>query len=59
MVRALDPENRVIEQKLVVVGEAENGLWVEGLPSAVNLITVGQNYVSKGETVEVFPANNL
>jgi multidrug efflux system membrane fusion protein len=58
MVRALDPQNRVVEQKLVVVGESENGLWVEGLPSTVNLITVGQNYVSKGETVEVFPASN-
>jgi multidrug efflux system membrane fusion protein len=58
MVRALDPQNRVVEQKLVVVGESENGLWVEGLPSKVNLITVGQNYVSKGETVEVFPASN-
>ncbi|MGB1327973.1 MAG: efflux RND transporter periplasmic adaptor subunit [Porticoccaceae bacterium] len=55
MVRAVDSQNRVLQQKLVVVGEADNGLWVKGLPSKVNLITVGQNYVSEGETVEIFP----
>ena len=58
VVRAVDANNRVIQKKLVVVGEADNGLWVKGLPTQVNLITVGQNYVSRGEIVDVFPINN-
>ena len=58
MVRAVDAQSRVLQQKLVVVGEADNGLWVQGLPAEVSLITVGQNYVSEGEAVEVFPASN-
>ena len=58
VVRSVDSENRVQQQKLAVVGEAENGIWVKGLPAQVNLITVGQNYVSQGESVDVFPANN-
>jgi len=58
MVRSVDAKNRVQQQKLMVVGEAANGIWVKGLPEQVNLITVGQNYVSEGETVDAFPAAN-
>jgi len=55
VVRAVNQQNRVQQKKLVVVGEAKNGLWVQGLPAEVQLITVGQNYVSQGEAVEVYP----
>jgi multidrug efflux system membrane fusion protein len=54
MVRAVDQKNLVTQHKVVVVGESENGLWVSGLPAMINLITVGQNYVTQGERVETF-----
>ena len=58
MVRAVDQENLVTQHKITVVGEAENGLWVTGLPAMINLITVGQNYVTQGERVETFLRKN-
>jgi hypothetical protein len=30
---------------------------VKGLPTQVDLITVGQNYVSQGEIIEAFPSD--
>jgi multidrug efflux system membrane fusion protein len=58
IVRAVDQENRVQQIKLTVVGEAQNGLWVQGLPAQVSLITVGQNYVSQGEKIDTFSKDN-
>ncbi len=58
MVRAVDQENLVTQHRVVVVGEAENGLWVTGLPAMIDLIRVGQNYVTQGERVETFLSKN-
>ena len=58
MVRAVDQQNLVTQHKVIVVGEAENGLWVTGLPAMIDLITVGQNYVTQGERVETFFSKN-
>lgn len=53
-VRGVDENNLVKQISVTVVGETEQGLWVEGLPEEVALITVGQNYVSEGEVVDVY-----
>lgn len=53
-VRAVDENDRVSEIAVTMVGETEQGIWVQGLPESVTLITVGQSYVSDGELVEVF-----
>ena len=58
MVRAVDQENMVTEYEVAVVGEVDRGLWVNGLPATINLITVGQNYVAQGERVETFSSNS-
>ncbi len=58
VVRAVDQDNLVTQHMVAVVGEAENGLWVSGLPTMINLITVGQNYVTQGERVETFSSNS-
>jgi multidrug efflux system membrane fusion protein len=58
MVRAVGQQNLVTQHKVVVVGEAGNGLWVTGLPAMIELITVGQNYVTQGERVETFFSKN-
>ena len=52
-VRAVDENNRVSEIAVTMVGETEQGIWVQGLPESINLITVGQSYVSDGELVDV------
>jgi multidrug efflux system membrane fusion protein len=51
-IRSLDEFNRVIFSSVDIVEDSPEGLWVTGLPGTVNLITVGQEYVTVGETVE-------
>jgi multidrug efflux system membrane fusion protein len=59
VVRAVDKDNFVVQFKVTTVGEDKEGVWVQGLPKSVNLITVGQNYVSQGEQVEIYFSDNL
>jgi multidrug efflux system membrane fusion protein len=51
-IRTLDESNRVVFNPVHIVEDGPEGLWVTGLPGTVNLITVGQEYVSVGERVE-------
>ncbi|WP_237066751.1 efflux RND transporter periplasmic adaptor subunit [Microbulbifer guangxiensis] len=52
-VRILDEENRVQFRNVTLVSDGDAGIWVTGLPDPVTLITVGQEYVTVGEMVEV------
>ncbi|MGL6160148.1 efflux RND transporter periplasmic adaptor subunit [Microbulbifer sp.] len=52
-VRILDAGNRVGFANVELFGDADEGVWVGGLPPRVTLITVGQEYVSVGEVVSV------
>lgn len=52
-VRILDSNNRVEFRRVEVVGDEPKGLWVAGLPDRSLLITVGQEYVSNGQIVQV------
>lgn len=51
-IRTLDDDNRVVFNAVEIVEDGPAGLWVTGLPATVNLITVGQEYVTAGEQVE-------
>lgn len=51
-IRTLDSANRVVFNTVEIVEDGPAGLWVTGLPDTVNLITVGQEYVTAGERVE-------
>jgi multidrug efflux system membrane fusion protein len=51
-IRVLDDSNRVVFNAVEIVEEGQEGLWITGLPKTVNLITVGQEYVSVGERVD-------
>lgn len=51
--RGLDDDNRVVFYPVTVVEDAPEGVWVTGLPGVVRLITVGQEFVSAGERVDV------
>lgn len=52
-VRIVDAQQQVRFVRVGVLGDDPDGIWVQGLPEQVLLITVGQGYVSAGETVEV------
>ena len=52
-VRTLDANQRVEFRQVQLLGDSSNGVWVLGLPEKTLLITVGQEYVSNGSTVEV------
>ena len=56
-VKAVDDGNVVRFMPVAVLGNADPGtVWVAGLPERVRLITVGQEFVKDGETVEAVPA---
>ena len=56
-VKAVDDGNIVRFLPVAVLGNADPGtVWVAGLPERVRLITVGQEFVKDGETVEAVPA---
>tara|TARA_R110001599_G_scaffold62345_2_gene173555 strand:+ start:860 stop:1966 length:1107 start_codon:yes stop_codon:yes gene_type:complete len=39
-------------EKIVILGETKEGVWVTGLPETVTVISVGQEYVVDGQPVE-------
>ncbi|MEM6666331.1 MAG: efflux RND transporter periplasmic adaptor subunit [Pseudomonadota bacterium] len=51
-VRAVDPDNVVQFLPVTILGDGTDGMWVAGLPETVTIITVGQEYVAAGQTVE-------
>ena len=51
-VRLIDQDNRVVFYAVEVIEDTAQGAWVTGLPSKVNLITVGQEFVLAGQLVE-------
>jgi multidrug efflux system membrane fusion protein len=51
--RAVNNDNTVVFHPVKVVEDAPSGAWVTGLPGIVKLITVGHEYVSEGQRVEI------
>lgn len=56
-VRAVDDENKVVFHPVTVVSDTRDGVWVTGLPPVLNIITLGQEYVQAGQTVEAAKAD--
>ena len=52
-VRILDDSHHVNFVHVNLLGDDSNGVWVSGLPEQATLITVGQEYVSHGQLVNV------
>lgn len=50
-VKTLDVDNRVTLMPVEVVKSERDKVWVTGLPDNVNIITVGQGFVSAGDKV--------
>jgi len=51
-VRIVDDSKRVQFYLVNIIGNDDTGVWVTGVPESALLITVGQEYVSKGERVD-------
>ena len=49
----LDENNVVYFQRVQILADDPEGVWVTGLPTSVKLITVGQDFVVPGQTVDV------
>ncbi len=50
-VKTVDADNIVVFYPIDVVSAQIDGVWVTGLPETVNIVTVGQGFVSEGEVV--------
>lgn len=53
-VRAVKAD-KVVFMPVQVVSDGPEGMWISGLPDQVTVITVGQEFVSDGETVKTVP----
>jgi multidrug efflux system membrane fusion protein len=51
-VRVLNGDNTTTFTEVKVIAQDHDGAWVAGLPAAVTLVVVGQDYVKDGEKVE-------
>ncbi len=53
-VRTVSAKGEVQFLPVSLLGQTAKGVWVAGLPEAVTIITVGQDYVVAGQKVDVF-----
>lgn len=51
-VRAVGADNVVAFHAVTIVADTREGVWVTGLPPRVDVITVGQDFVQAGQTVD-------
>ena len=57
--RSVGSDNVVKFMPVKIVAQEEKMAWVEGLTPGLKIITLGQNFVSEGETVEPVTAEQL
>ena len=51
-VKTVNADNKVVFTAVTIERAQTDGVWVSGLPDAVDIITIGQGYVNNGETVD-------
>ena len=51
-IKILDQDKRVVSQNVTMIRSDNEGVWLAGLPKQIDLITVGQGFVSDGEQVD-------
>jgi|TARA_B110000438_G_scaffold171673_1_gene164044 multidrug efflux system membrane fusion protein len=52
-IRTVNNQNKVIFQQINILEDTNNGMWISGLGEEVRIITLGQEYVFQGQTVNV------
>lgn len=50
-IKTLDQKNRVASHPISILHSQVDALWITGLPAKATIITVGQGFVSEGQTV--------
>lgn len=56
-VKALSEDNRVVFHPVSILGDSPDGVWVDGLPDRLRLITAGQAFVLPGQAVKAVTDN--
>jgi multidrug efflux system membrane fusion protein len=56
-IKVIDIDNKVVITPVDIVKSERDKVWVSGLPDNVNIITVGQGFVSDGDKVEAHYQN--
>ncbi|MEO9274217.1 efflux RND transporter periplasmic adaptor subunit [Marinomonas sp. 5E14-1] len=51
-IKTIDINNRVVISPVTIVKSERDQVWVSGLPDNVNIITVGQGFVSAGDEID-------
>ncbi len=51
-VKIVDAQNKVQFQKITILADEPDSMWILGLPEQANIIVVGQDYVIPGQTVK-------
>lgn len=51
-IKTLSVDNQVVENRVNIIRSDRDKVWVTGLPTNVNIISVGQGFVSAGDVVE-------
>ena len=57
-IKSVDANDEVVFHEVEVVRTAPDGVWVTGPPDEIRLITVGQGFVSAGQSVRPRPAED-
>ena len=52
-IRTVNKDNQVELNQIEILEESIEGIWISGLPQNTRIITVGQEYVFQGQTVNV------
>ena len=52
-VRTVTSENRVEFKEIKILEDTNTGMWISGLGEEARIITLGQEYVFQGQTVNV------
>lgn len=58
-VRTIDENNIVSFVPVTIISDTNTGVWVAGLPAVVTVITVGQEMVAPGETVDAIEEKKI
>jgi multidrug efflux system membrane fusion protein len=52
-IRGVDAKNRVKFYPVEIIDDTGDGVWLNGLPEQVDVISVGQEFVREGDTVRI------
>jgi len=51
-IKTVDADDKVVWQEVTIARAQTDGIWVTGLHEQVDIITVGQGFVAKGDVVD-------